>query len=156
MKPTPVVFWPAVIVRAAALATFLLPLALVLLLPAPAQAQTPPDDPLAAHVFPPELVMKHAQEIGLDEKQRAAIKDAIQAAQHRFLDAQWSIQEESQKLVRLLQARPVDERAVLAQADKVMSLESEVKRTHLSLLVRIKNLLSEAQQEKLRGFAASR
>jgi hypothetical protein len=38
---------------------------------------------------------------------------------------------------------------VLAQADKVMNLEREIKKTHLSLLVRIKNLLTAAQQEKL-------
>jgi len=37
----------------------------------------------------------------------------------------------------------------LAQADKVMSLEREVKRAHLGLLVRIKNVLSESQQSKL-------
>jgi len=133
--------------------TVVVPLALAVLLfavPPPAvRAQAPPEDPLAAHVFPPELVMKHAQEIGLDDKQRSAIKEAIQSAQSKFLDAQWSMQEESQKLARLLQARPVDEPAVLAQADKVMGLEREVKRTQLSLLVRIKNLLTDTQQARL-------
>lgn len=133
--------------------TVVVPLALAVLLfagpPPAARAQAPPEDPLAAHVFPPELVMKHAQEIGLDDKQRSAIKEAIQSAQSRFLDAQWSMQEESQKLARQLQARPVDEPAVLAQADKVMGLEREVKRTQLSLLVRIKNLLTDTQQARL-------
>ena len=63
---------------------------------------------------------------------------------------QWDIQAESEKMVRLLQASPVDETAVLAQADKVMALEREVKRTHLSLLVRVSNVLTDAQREKLR------
>lgn len=155
MKPAVVLKRPAAMKRRILLLAVLLPLAGVLL-PAAARAETPPEDPLAAYVFPPELVMKHAQEIGLQEKQRAAIKEAMQSAQSRFLDAQWSMQEESQKMARLLQARPVDEAAVLAQADKVMSLEREVKRTHLSLLIRIKNLLTEAQQEKLRELKASR
>ena len=127
-------------------------LALALALATAAHAQAPPpqpEDPIAAHVFPPELVMKYGQQIGLEERQRAAIKEAIQAAQSRFLDSQWTMQEEAQKLARLLEARPVDEAAVLAQADKVMSLEREVKRTHLSLLVRIKNVLSESQQSRL-------
>jgi Spy/CpxP family protein refolding chaperone len=116
-----------------------------------ARAQTPGpgQDPLAPHVFPPELVMRHAPEIGLDEKQRAAIKDLVVKTQARFLDVQWDLQAESEKMARLLQASPVDETAVLAQADKVMGLEREVKKAHLSLLVRIKNLLSEAQREKL-------
>ena len=93
--------------------------------------------------------MRHAVEIGLDEKQRAQVKDAVVEMQTRFLDLQWDVQAESEKLVRLLQARPVDESAVLAQADKVMGLERDVKKAHLSLLVRIKNTLTEAQQEKL-------
>jgi len=113
------------------------------------RAQGAGEDPIAPHVFPPELVMKYGQEIGLDEAQRAAMKQAIQAAQAKFLDAQWDMQAASQKMVRLLQARPVDEAAVLAQADKVMGLEREVKRTQLTLLVRIKNLLTEPQQAKL-------
>jgi Spy/CpxP family protein refolding chaperone len=112
---------------------------------APAQAP----DPLAQYVFPPDLVMRHASEIGLDERQRAAIKDMVVKSQARFLDLQWDVQAESEKMVRLLQARPVDEPAVLAQADKVLGLEKEVKKTHLSLLVRIKNVLTDAQRDKL-------
>jgi Spy/CpxP family protein refolding chaperone len=89
-------------------------------------------------------------EIGLDEKQRAAIKDAVIKMQSKFLDVQWEVQAESEKMVRLLEASPVDEAAVLAQADKVMALERDVKRTHLMLLVRVKNLLTDPQREKLK------
>lgn len=123
-----------------------------LVLPGLGWAESPPDpgqDPLAAFVFPPELVMRHASEIGLDERQRAAVKDAVVKMQGRFLELQWDVQAESEKMARLLQANPVDEAALLAQADKVMALEREVKRTHLTLLVRIKNLLTDAQRAKL-------
>ena len=114
-----------------------------------AQASGPGSDPLAPHVFPPELVMRHAAEVGLDESQRTAIKEAVVKMQARFLDLQWDLQAESEKMARLLQQSPVDEAAVLAQADKVMGLEREVKKAHLSLLVRIKNLLTDAQRAKL-------
>lgn len=116
---------------------------------ATAMGQQPSEDPIAQNLFPPELVMKHAGEIGLDERQRAAIKEAIQKAQAKFLDAQWDLQSESEKMARLLQAKRVDEAAVLAQVDKVLALEREVKRAQLSLLIRIKNLLTEPQQAKL-------
>lgn len=112
-------------------------------------AQAPGHDPIAESVFAPELVMRHASEIGLEERQRSAIKEAIQKAQTRFVDYQFDLQAEAERLARLLQARPVDEAAVLAQADKVMALEREVKKTQLALLVRIKNVLSATQQEKL-------
>lgn len=115
-------------------------------------AQQPGPDPIAEHVFPPDLVMRHAAELGLDERQRAGIKEAVQKAQARFVDAQFDLQGEAERMVKLLQTRPVDESAVLAQADKVMGLEREVKKTHLGLLVRIKNLLTAAQQEKLSGL----
>ncbi|MFL6263369.1 MAG: Spy/CpxP family protein refolding chaperone [Thermoanaerobaculia bacterium] len=115
----------------------------------PARADGPGDDPIARAIFPPELVMKHSQEINLDERQRAAIKEQVQKAQTQATDAQFDLQGESQKLVRLLQARPVDETAVLAQVDKVLALERQVKRTQILLLVRIKNLLTEAQQARL-------
>ena len=118
-----------------------------------ARAESPGDgDPVARAVFPPDLVMKHSQEINLDERQRAAIKEQVQKAQTQATDAQFDLQGESQKLVRLLQARPVDETAVLAQVDKVLALERQVKRTQILLLVRIKNLLTEAQQAKLSGL----
>ena len=120
-----------------------------LALPCSVGAQPPGDDPIARVVFPPELVMKYSQEIGLDDGQRSAIREKVQAAQSKFLDVQWDLQEESQKLVRLLQAKPVDEAAALAEVDKVLAFEREIKRTQIALLVRIKNVLTEPQQAKL-------
>lgn len=112
-------------------------------------AQKPPDDPIAQTLFPPELVMKYRMEINLDEGQSRAIKDAIQKAQTKFLDMQWDMQSEAEKLIRLLKAHPVDEAAVLAQVDQVLNREREIKKAQISLLIHIKNLLSEAQQNKL-------
>lgn len=114
----------------------------------------PADDPIARNLFPPDLVMRHGADIGLDDTQRDAIKEAVRQAQAKFLDVQWDMQAESEKMGRLLQGRPIDEAAVLAQADKVLGLEREVKRTQLSLLIRIKNLLSPPQQSRLLGLRA--
>ncbi len=107
------------------------------------------DDPIARHLFPPDLLMKYQREIGLSESQRKTMLEAIAKSQTRFVELQWDSQGESEKLAQLLQARPLDEAAVLAQADRLMALERDVKRTHLSLLIRLKNLLSESQQHKL-------
>jgi len=62
---------------------------------------------------------------------------------------QWDMQSETEKLVQLLKARPVDESAVLAQVDQVLNREREIKKAQISLLVRIKNQLTEEQQNKL-------
>ena len=128
-----------------------LALLLLVLVAAASWAQAPQsaDDHIAQNLFPPELVMKYRQEINLDDGQSKALKDAIQKAQAKFLDMQWDMQSESEKLVQLLKARPVDESAVLAQVDQVLNRERDIKKTQISLLVRIKNLLTEAQQNKL-------
>ena len=125
-------------------------LLLALSIPAAAtEAPSPGDDPLARHLFPPERVMGHAQEIGLDDTQRTAIRKEVQKAQSKFLDLQFDIQTEMETMVRLVKENKVDEPKVLAQLDKVLALEKEIKKTQISLLVRIKNTLTPAQQAKL-------
>jgi Spy/CpxP family protein refolding chaperone len=109
----------------------------------------PGDDPMRKLLFPPDKVLAHAHEIGLDEAQRTSIRGELQKAQTKFLDLQFELQPQAEKMEQLLQEKPVDEAKVLAQADRVMSLEREVKKTQLTLLIRIKNFLSPAQQAKM-------
>jgi Spy/CpxP family protein refolding chaperone len=130
--------------------THLASILLALLCTGPAAAgPSPGDDPLARFLFAPEKVLAHSQEIGLDDAKRKDIRAELQKAQSRFLDVQFEMQPETEKMVQLLQEKPVDEAKVLAQADRLMSLEREAKKTQLALLVRIKNLLTPAQQAKL-------
>jgi Spy/CpxP family protein refolding chaperone len=129
----------------------LLPIA-ILFLGAAAAAQTPPPEPgdaLAQNLFAPELILKYRQDIGLDDAQSKSLKDLVQKAQSKFLDLQWDMQSEAGKLAQLLRATRIDEAAAVAQADKVLGMERQVKEAQLSLLVRIKNLLTPAQQDQL-------
>jgi Spy/CpxP family protein refolding chaperone len=50
---------------------------------------------------------------------------------------------------RLLQGTQVDEAQVLEEVDRILALEREIKRGQISLMVRIKNTLTAAQQAKL-------
>lgn len=63
-------------------------LSLLLGLATGAAAQPPAEDPTAQHLFPPDLIMKYGSEMGLEERQRSAVKDAVQKAQAKFVDAQ--------------------------------------------------------------------
>lgn len=135
-------------------------LALILLTPLVAFAQQPPPqpdaDPIGRNLIPPELVMSQSEQIGLSEKQRAVIKSEIQKMQTKFVDAQWDLQEQTGKMTQLLQQSPLDEAKVLEQADRVMALEREIKRAHLTLLVRIKNALTAEQIAKLEAARRGR
>lgn len=114
----------------------------------PPGPQGGPDD-FGRNFFPPELVMQHQSEIGLQDSQRAALTSAVQQAQARFMDTQWKLSAEAEKMGRLLQGTQVDETQVLEEVDRILSLEREIKRGQISLMVRIKNTLTPAQQAKL-------
>lgn len=123
-----------------------------------AQQQPPPpnpeDDPIGRQLFPPDLIMSQASRLHLDEKQRTAIKNEVERAQSKFFDLQWDVREASEAMGQMLEQTPIDEARVLAQADKVMGLEREIKKIHLSMLIRIKNALTPeqiAQLKQMRG-----
>ena len=107
-------------------------------------------DPFRGFLFPPELVMQHQGEINLQDSQRTTLQQAIQQAQSKFVDVQWKLSAEGEKLARLLQNATVDETQVLEQVDRILALERDMKRAQMGLMVRIKNTLTPAQQSKLR------
>jgi Spy/CpxP family protein refolding chaperone len=115
----------------------------------PALADAPAEDPFQGALFPPELVMRHAEEIGLDEAQRLAIKEAVQEVQPLFLDRQFELQSEVGRLRKQIAPAEIDEEQALATLDRVLALEREIKRAQVGLLVRIKNLLRPEQQQRL-------
>jgi Spy/CpxP family protein refolding chaperone len=117
----------------------------------PPMGQRPPGpgEDWGRNFFPPELVMQHQSEIGLQESQRASLTSAIQQAQTKFMDMQWKLSAEGEKMGRLLQGTQVDEAAVLDEVDRILNQEREIKKAQISLMVRIKNMLTPQQQAKL-------
>ena len=114
----------------------------------PPQPPRPPD-PIAQNLFPPELVMQNRQALGFSEEQKAAIKDELMKASARFNDLNWQMQDEMETMANLTRGTAVDEQRVLAQLDKILSIEREVKRTQISLSIRLKNKLTAEQQTQL-------
>jgi len=129
-----------------AFAAFVLLIALQAVVPPPARGE---EDPLGGTLFPPELVLRHVVELRLEATQVDAIKREIQQVQPLFLDRQLELQTELGKLRSLLAPGRIDEAAALAQLDRILELEREVKRAQIGLLVRIKNLLGAEQQQRL-------
>lgn len=109
----------------------------------------PGPDPLGQSFFPPELVMQNQQAIGLSDEQKSYLRTEIRDAQMKFTDLQWKLQDEAERMVSLVRQPHVDEQQALAQLEKVLSVEREVKRAQIALLVHIKNRLTPDQQGKL-------
>jgi Spy/CpxP family protein refolding chaperone len=123
--------------------------AIVLLLGAASVAAQEPEPEFARYLFPPELVMQHQQALRLTSEQRTSITQGIRDFQLKMVELQWKMQDEAQKLTELVQEAKVDEAQTLAQVDRVLGVEREIKRAHMGLLVRIKNQLAPAQQDTL-------
>jgi len=98
----------------------------------PNPAQSP--DPIGQNFFPPDLVFSQADAIGLTDAQKTSIQPLMQNAQSRFLELQPRLQRAMQTMVRLIG----------------QSVEREIKRTQIGLMIRIKNVLTVEQQTRLR------
>jgi len=117
----------------------------------PAGAQNPkPDDAFAQALFDPQLVLRHAQAIGLTPAQRRTILDELKATQTALAPLQANMMEPALDLIELLGQTRVDEAKVVAKMDQVLEIENEVKKKQAALLVRIKNTLTPEQQARLR------
>jgi hypothetical protein len=112
----------------------------------------PGDDPFSRCLIPPELVMAHQREINLEDAQRTKLIAEMSQAQAKFTEVQWTLSSEQQKLEQLLKTAAIDEAAALRQLDRILSLEQGLKRSQLTLLLRVKNTLTPRQQEMLNAL----
>lgn len=103
-------------------------------------------------LFPPSVLMRHQRDIGLSGEQRRAITREMTATHKRLLELRWQLEAETAELAKLLDAARVDESTALERAGRVLELERQVKRAHLAMLVRLKNVLTPEQQARLRAL----
>ena len=123
---------------------------------APLRAQAVPsvDDPVARSLFEPELIMQHRRAIGLTDKQRDDISGLIKELQGRVVSLQWDLREQAEALSVELNRPRVDLDRALDRVGRVLQTEGRIKEAHLTLLVRIKNVLTPEQHESLRKLRA--
>jgi Spy/CpxP family protein refolding chaperone len=109
----------------------------------------PNPDPLAHLMFPPDMIMNHARQLNLTDEQKAFMRSEIQKTTASFQDLQWKLQDQMELLQETMKSTSVNEQQALAQLDKVLELEREIKRLHIGLAVRLKNRLTPEQQDQL-------
>src|SRR6266849_1920802 len=116
----------------------------------------PPMDPLGDAMFPPEMIMQHTRDLNLTIEQKTFMRGEIQKTTTRFNELQWQLQDAMEALHDSMKANTVNEQQALAQLDKVLDTEREIKRLHFGLAISIKNKLTPEQQEKLHGIMRMR
>jgi Spy/CpxP family protein refolding chaperone len=121
----------------------------------PPSSEVAPPRFIERHFFAPELVMQHWEAIGLTPDQQTAIRAEMQKMMAQFNDLQRQESAEAHALAALVYPARTDEKAVLAQLDKLLTIEDQIKRLRTGVLIRIKNLLTPEQQAELRRLARS-
>jgi len=117
---------------------------------APSSSRASTADPIFSSLFTPELIMQHRRAIGLTDEQRDAISRVLRELQGQVVSLQWDLQDDVASLRAELDRPRVDLDRALDRMDRVLQVERRIKAAHLTLLVRIKNVLTADQQVMLR------
>jgi len=112
----------------------------------PLAAQSPVD-PLHANLFPPELLIRHREKIGLSEEQVKKIHSLMQQAGPKVQKRQHQLNGAMKKMAKLLNAEKVDEEAVIARLDQMLAVEKELKHIHFRVMIQFRNMLSSDQRK---------
>ena len=120
-------------------------LASTLLGMATVQAAGPKDDPFKGKLFAPNVILEHRDALGLTKEQFTDIRRAVVEVQANVAEHEWDVAEAYQNIMAELDKTPIDENAVLAHVSAALRAENEVKKLQVSMLVKLKNLLTDEQ-----------
>ncbi len=107
-------------------------------------------------LYPPDLVMKHQQRLGITDAQRKNISKAVQRFQSEVAELQWTMQNDQQQLRQFFSGNTIATSEALTQAERVLDLESQFKLAHFKLLIAIKNEMTEEQIDMANNFIKRR
>ena len=96
-------------------------------------------------LYPPDILMRNQEEIGITSEQRKTIANLVREFQDEITELQWEMPSEQQKLLGMLREDTVDSAAALAQVEKTLGVETQFKLAHFELLIAIKNELTAEQ-----------
>lgn len=96
-----------------------------------------------------ERVMKYRSKIELKPDQVEFIRGIYNQNTGAFNNLKWDLDEANLQLSELLKESKIDSDAAMQLMEKVMALESEIKKKRLAVYLSIKNRLTEEQQQLL-------
>jgi Spy/CpxP family protein refolding chaperone len=127
-------------------------LCLVVLAPvASAQGQGPDRDVFKGKLFAPNVILEHQDELDLSREQFTAIRAAVVEVQGAVAEHEWDLREAYQRVLSDLDESPVDQDKVMANVEKALLAENEVKKLQVNLLIELRNLLTDEQIQFLQS-----
>ncbi len=107
--------------------------------------------PFDQDFFAPDVVLRNQVALELTAAQLDALKKLINGTHAELLDIQADLERETELFKQAIAPSKVSENDAIARADRMLALEVRMKRAQLTLLVRVKNLLTDKQQATLRS-----
>lgn len=111
-----------------------------------------PERMMMHYLYPPEMIMRHQDELKLTSAQIDAIKKEMKSYQNNIVDEKWDIQTAGDSLSKELEKDRIDKQQALSQLDKLMAAKNSMKKQHLSMLIAIHNILTQDQIGKLKNL----
>jgi hypothetical protein len=102
-------------------------------------------------LFPPSQIMRQQEKLKLTNKQINSIKTEMRTFQSGIVDIQWDLNSTQAQLNKELAKNKIDLKNSMTLMEKVLLAESKLKKSHMSLLIKIRNALSEDQIKILRS-----
>ncbi|MEL6258413.1 MAG: hypothetical protein AAFQ67_05100 [Pseudomonadota bacterium] len=100
----------------------------------------------------PELVLKHAKKIGLSEAKRREIIEIAAKGEADVARLRLESVGRGDELEDLLAASPINANAAISELNRLMESEATLKRARLSMMVDVRNALTDAQFEELQDL----
>jgi Spy/CpxP family protein refolding chaperone len=107
-------------------------------------------DVFKGKLFPPKIILEHQDTLGLTKNQFKAIKAAVVEVQTNVAEHEWDMREAYRRVLAELDETPIDEGKALENIRTVLQAENQVKLAQVTMLIRIRNLLTDEQIEYLR------
>ena len=108
-------------------------------------------DVFRGKLFPPKIIMQHREDLGLTKKQFTAIRGIVVEVQTGVAEHEWDMQEAYRRVLSKLDESPIDESQVLENVRAVLMAENQVKLMQVTMLIRLRNLLTAEQIEYLKS-----
>ena len=105
-----------------------------------------PQDPIRAQLVPAEHLLQFREEIGLSDEQVKLIRGLADRTTREIQTLNREVEQKVQALAKQLAATDVDESATLQQLNALLTLENDIRRAQLRLMIKLKNLLTDNQQ----------
>ena len=131
----------------------LLGLCLVLLSSiASAQGVGQQKDVFKGKLFAPNIILENQDALDLNKEQFTAIRAAVVEVQGSVAEHEWDLREAYMKVLADLDEVPIDEDKVMQNVEAALLAENKVKQLQVTMLIRLRNLLTDEQVQYLQGL----